>query len=402
MQYRLFCLMLLLSSSASLASDNDLARRRPDKETRWASFENLSAAKGQGGLENNGAKGHPFDSLGPGEMKPLLEVKGAGEIRRIWLTLDKRDPVTLRALRLEMYWDDARTPAVTVPLGDFFGAILGRPVVFENELFANPEGRSFNCYIPMPFRKSARITLTNDGTVTIPHLFYDVDFLLTPKPDPELLYFHATWRRERKTQLGQDFEILPKISGEGRFIGSHVGVMVNAENVGWWGEGEVKMYLDGDTAQPTLVGTGTEDYIGTGWGQKTFANRYQGSLVSDGKTGQYSFYRYHIPDPVYFHRDLRVTIQQIGGNSTKDVSQLIKRKAAVKPITIDTDGKMTKLLEGPKEQTLAEAQAADGSWTNFYRQDDWSATALFYLDTPENPLSALPDVTKQTEAMQAQ
>jgi hypothetical protein len=96
-----------------------------------------------------------------------------------------------------------------------------------------------------------------------------------------------------------------------------------------------------------------------------------------------------------------VTIQQIGGNSTKDVSQLIKRKAAVKPITIDTDGKMTKLLEGPKEQTLAEVQAADGSWTNFYRQDDWSATALFYLDTPENPLSALADVTKRTEAMQA-
>jgi hypothetical protein len=372
------------------AADSSLARRRPDLDTRWASFENLSAAKGQGGAENRGAKGHAFNVLRAGDMQTLLNVAGAGEVRRIWITLPQRDPEMLRALRLDMYWDGAATPAVSVPLGDFFGAILGRAVPFESELFANPEGRSFNCYIPMPFRKGARITLKNEASRDVDLLFYDVDVLTKHKADPDLLYFHAIWTRQQRTELGKDFEILPQVHGEGRYLGAHVGVIVDHSNPGWWGEGEVKMYVDGDRDLPTIVGTGTEDYIGTGWGEGQFHTRYQGSLIADGKRGQYGFYRYHVPDPVYFHKEIRVTIQQIGGAAKKDVQEALAQGVAIRPVTVNDDRAkgIVKLLDGAEPRSLNDS-ALPAGWTNYYRSDDWSAVALFYLDSPENGLPGI-------------
>lgn len=393
------CIPLLVAASVLPAADGDLARRRRDADTRWASFENPGAAKGAGGRENRGAKGHAFDSVRRGETKTLLDVKGAGEIRRIWLTVRERDPEMLRALRLDMFWDGAGRPAVSVPLGDFMGAMLGRPVAFENELFANPEGRSFNCYIPMPFRSGARVTLTNESGRDLPYLFYDIDLLRAAKPDPDALYFHAAFRRERSTGLGRDFEILPRIHGEGRFLGAHFGVMVHPDNTGWWGEGEVKMYIDGDTEYPTIAGTGTEDYIGTGWGQGVYHNRFQGALLGDKAAGQYTFYRYHIPDPVYFHKDIRVTIQTMGGDSKDKIVEAMKKGVPLQPVTIDDDGKLVKLLEGAAPPSLETHPAPASSWVNVYRRDDWSVVAFFYLDSPESGLPALPAVTERTAGL---
>ena len=392
---------LLCFAALSLlsAADSDLAKRRPGVHTRWSSFENPTAGKGTGGSENRGAKGHAFDAIAAGETKTLLDVKGAGEIRRIWFTIRDRDPEMLRAMRLDIYWDGRPTPALSVPVGDFFGAILGRPVAFENELFANPEGRSFNCYIPMPFRTAARVTVTNESARHIAHFFYDIDILALDKPDPDSLYFHASWRRERWTTLGRDFELLPRVEGEGRFLGVHVGVMTHPDNIGWWGEGEVKMYLDGDRELPTIVGTGTEDYIGTGWGQGTFSQRFQGSLVSDGKAGQYGFYRYHIPDPVYFHKELRVTMQQIGGDTKVKMTAMQKRGVAIRPVSMDQGGRFTRLNESGEAVQLDRLEGPDDAWVNVYRRDDWSAVALFYLDKPENGLPGLAPVAQRTDGM---
>jgi hypothetical protein len=375
----------------------DLARRRPDAQTRWATFENPLGAKGAGGKENKGAKGHAFDSVKPGETKTLMEARGAGAIRRIWATVRERDPEMLRSLRLEMFWDGAAKPAVSVPFGDFFGAVLGRPVAFESELFSNPEGRSFVCYVPMPFRKGARVTITNDSGRHLPYLFYDVDYVLTDKPDPDLLYFHASWRRVRWNEPGRDFEILPRVEGEGRFLGANIGVITHPDNAGWWGEGEVKMYVDGDRDLPTIVGTGTEDYIGTGWGQGTFAHRFQGALVADAKAGQYTFYRYHVPDPVYFHRDIRVTIQVMGGAEKEKILELLTRGVPVIPVSVDDNGRLTKLLEEGID--LKSHPAGPKAWTNVYRRDDWSAVALFYLDKPENGLTSIAAVERRTEGL---
>lgn len=398
LQCVLVCICLLAAGVPS-SSGSDLAKRRTGAHTRWSSFENPTAGKGAGGRENRGAKGHAFDTIAAGETKTLLDVKGAGEIRRMWFTIKDRDPQMLRAIRFDIYWDGKPTPAVSVPAGDFFGAILGRRVPFENELFSNPEGRSFNCYIPMPYRTAARVTVTNESTTPITHFFYDIDTLALDEPDPDSLYFHATWRRERWTTLGRDFELLPQVRGEGRFLGVHVGVITHPGNIGWWGEGEVKMYLDGDHDWPTIIGTGTEDYIGTGWGQGTYAQRYQGSLVSDGKNGQYAFYRYHIPDPVYFHNELRVTMQQIGGDTKDKMTAMQKSGVAMRPVTMDENGKLTRFNESDETVQLDQVKAPDDAWVNVYRRDDWSAVALFYLDRPENGLPLLAPVETRTEAM---
>ncbi|MBN1291693.1 MAG: DUF2961 domain-containing protein [Candidatus Latescibacteria bacterium] len=342
-------------------------------------------------MSNKGAKGHAFETFSAGETKTLLDIQGCGTVHRIWMTISKRDPVSLRSVRIEMFWDNSATPAVSAPLGDFFCDIHGHMLAFENELFSNPEGRSFNCSIPMPFRTAAKITVTNDSDQDISHIFYDVNFILCESHENDVLYFHAYWSREHRTTIAQDFEILPSVKGSGRFIGTHIGVITNPGNVGWWGEGEFKAYLDGDSEHPTLAGTGTEDYIGTAWGQGVYNHTYQGCLIADGEKGMFGFYRYHINDPIYFHSDCRITMQQIGGTGKKEVLEQLQKGASIKPVSIDAGEKgFIRLLEGDGKR-LDDASLPDG-WTNFYRRDDWSATAFFYLDSPENGLPKIATV----------
>lgn len=369
-----------------------------DVETRWVTPENPSGEKGRGGVENQGAKGRPFASIGPGETLDLLDIEGAGAITRIWVTLSDRDPVFLRSLRLDMFWDDAPTPAVSVPLGDFFGAINGKSLPMETDLFTNPEGKSFNCLIPMPFRKGARITVTNEASKVLGLITYEVNLIRMGEPDENAMYFHAYWRRERWTRLGEDFEILPKVVGRGRFLGTHIGVIEKPGNEGWWGEGEVKVYLDGDDPFPTLVGTGTEDYIGSGWGQKVFQNRYTGSLFNEDR--QIGFYRYHVPDPVYFRDDCRVTIQVMGSLPKKDAQVFLKKQGIkaipVAIVSIQNGLRYTRLLEDHPDRTVDGPLEADQEWVAFYREDDFSAVAFFYLDKAENGLPPLAPVEART------
>jgi hypothetical protein len=384
--------------SPGTGPDTELFTKPEGVVTRWSSFENIGAEKGAGGRENQAAKGHAFDSIQPGETKVLLDVKGSGTLRRIWLTLQPRDPGILRALRLEMTWDGTAQPAVSVPLGDFFNWVHGRPAKFENALFANPEGRSFVCFIPMPFRRGARVSITNDSDTPISHLFYDINITLGDKHGPDVMYFHASWRRERMTKLAEDFAILPRVRGSGRFIGCHVGVIGNQEYLGWWGEGEVKIYLDGDEQSPTLCGTGTEDYIATAWGQGEYGQRYHGSLEVDNEKQRYSFYRYHIPDPVYFDTDCHVTLQQIGGSNKANVVQMLGDSIDIRPVSADKDGHFVKLLEpGAKIDLLEDID--DSAWVNYYRRDDVSAVAFFYLKAPVSNLPALPPVGERVAGL---
>lgn len=352
-------------------------------QTRWLSFENRSADRGQAGLENEGAKGHAFHHIRSGETATLIDVEGSGTITRIWLTINDRSPEMLRCLRIDMTWDGSPHPAVSAPLGDFFGVAHGRRTPFENALFSDPEGRSFNCFIPMPFRTGARITITNESRKTLSHLFYDVDLLLDVDHSPEALYFHTHWRRESPNALGKEFAILPRISGSGRFLGCNLGVIVDACYKGsWWGEGEVKVRF-GIDVNPTLCGTGTEDYIGTGWGQGVYGHRTQGCLVADKENGQWAFYRYHVDDPIYFDEGCEVSIQTIGGSEKDQVVEMLKDGAALLPISVDTgeENGFIKLLDLPQPVDIEDA-SIPGKWCNFWRQDDWCGTAYFYLDSP--------------------
>ena len=317
----IFKIVIFLLCFTTLSSHGQEIYTFPNNmQTGWSSFENPNAFKGKGGQENKGAKGHPAELLLPSQSKTLLDIQGAGNIQRIWMTLTDRSPTMLRSLVLSMFWDGETKPAVSVPLGDFFGIGLGRTTLFQNALFSSPEGRSFNCNIPMPFRKAAKITITNQSDKPVV-LFYDINFLRVTKQAANVLYFHAFYNQNLNTKLGDDFEILPKVSGKGRFLGCNLGIITDsAYGKSWWGEGEVKMFLDGDSNHPSLVGTGTEDYIGTAFLIKNaYAHLYQGCPVVDSLNNQWAFYRYHIQDPVFFNTDCRITIQQMGADNGENV-----------------------------------------------------------------------------------
>ncbi len=361
----LILMFLVLSSGGQALYD-----KPHDINTRWASAENWTGKKGGGGTANGGRKGSPSFRLNAGQTKTLAEVSGSsGIVRRIWLTIDQRTPEMLRGLQIEMYWDDASEPAVSAPLGDLFNHGLGQMSVFENALFSSPEGRSFNCCIPMPFKKSMRIVARNTTVKDVAMFFYDVDYTLGDKVTDNSLYFHAYYNHQQSTVLGADYQILPKVYGTGRYIGTNISVVAddNKYSNSWWGEGEVKIYIDGDTDYPTLCGTGTEDYIGTGWGQGVFVNQYQGCTIANEKGFEYAFYRFHIPDPVFFYNDIRVTIQQIGFAGKEAIEKLSNMKDPI----YNAEEKM-KPVDFSK----------DLSYILFERSDNVSSCAYFYLDKP--------------------
>lgn len=388
-----FFILCLLWSVLSQAQS--LYEMPVNPQSRLSSFENPNGVKGDGGKTNKTAKGNAFEFMEPGETKNLLDIKGEGTIQRIWLTID-HSPLKLRSLRLQFFWDASNKPAVDVPLGDFFVYNLGKQVAFESALFSSGEGRSYNCYIPMPFKKAVKVLLINEGKERV-KLYYDIDFLLHKLP-LNALYFHAYWNRQRSGQLGDDYVLLPKVEGKGRFLGISVGLNTDTSySKSWWGEGEVKMYLDGDSKYPTINGTGAEDYIGSAWGLGTFINTYQGCTIANDSTGQFCFYRWHIPDAIYFNKDIKVAIQQIGGWMKDDMKKLYQRGANFKAVTVDGP-RFVRLLDMDKPPLLTDPNFPDG-WVNFYRIDDYSSVSYFYLDKPASSLPALPSLDVRIRAV---
>jgi hypothetical protein len=382
------CFLVLHISASSQSGAGNLFKFDGNSKPRWSSPENMNGIKGAGGKENHGAKGRPSRYIEPGETLVLLDIKDQGIINRIWLTINDRSRTMLRSLRLEMFWDGETKPAVSAPLGDFFGMTLGRMTSFSNALFASPEGRSFNCFIPMPFKTGARIQITNETGKRLSALFFDVDYQLTKHWDKNNLYFHAYWHRDTATTLARDFELLPKVDGKGRLLGVDVGINANPAygNI-WWGEGEVKVFLDGDKEYPTLVGTGTEDYIGNAWSQAVFISDYSGCLVADEPNLQWTFYRYHIPDPVFFESNCRMTIPQMGSTFRKDVLAAQKRGAPMIPTSgDDARGNIRHLY---KTGIALDDPIVTEEFALFYRTDDLCSTAYFYLDKPSDNLPAL-------------
>jgi hypothetical protein len=196
-------------------------------QTRWASMENPDAKKGGGGMVGFGRKGSACKPMAAGESLVMAHGDGAGIVRRLWVTIPDRVPELMRGMVIRMYWDGESKPAVEAPLGDFFCQPLAKPVAFENAWFDNPEGRSFNCRIPMPFRKGFKIIVANESPKRCEMFFYDVEYTLGDKLDANTCYFHAHYRRENPTTLRKDFEILPRIKGRGRFLGCSLGVIAD-------------------------------------------------------------------------------------------------------------------------------------------------------------------------------
>lgn len=309
--------------------------------SRAVNAENLNGEKGRAataaGPLGPSRKGSPcIGNVEPGAVVTLADIDGPGVIQHIWITVTDhtdKDFFVLRDLVLRMYWDDEEVPSVESPLGDFFCNGFGRGCVVNSlPIVVNP-ARGFNCYFPMPFRKKARITIENQHETVLPALFYQVDYCLYDELPDMSAYFHAQWRRQRLTQKQQDYIILDQVKGKGQYVGTYLG-LTTLERY-WWGEGEVKFYLDGDDEYPTICSTGTEDYFGGAW---SFASQQDGKTVentyctpflgypyysahdelahnlyhNDDCPPMRGFYRWHIPDPIRFSENIKVTIQQIG------------------------------------------------------------------------------------------
>ncbi len=362
-------------------------------ESTIPTFENLNGTKSSGGKTNFSAKGNAAESIPAGTSKTLLNITGAGTIQRMWFTLQDRSPKMLRSVRVRIFWDNESEPAVDVPFGDFFGFGLSKIVKMENEFFSSGEGRSLNCFIPMPFRKGTKVEIVNESPNQIDSFFFDIDFVKLEKQDDNALYFHAFWKRKSDSKLQENFNFLPTISSKGRFLGVSIGVITQKEYKNtWWGEGEVKMFIDNDEKYPTWNGTGAEDYAGTAWGMGTFNNKFQGCTVADEKKGQFAFYRFHIPDEIYFHKNFRAEIQQIGGAPKDVVKKMLRKKLPMKIVTVSGAKGSFRLLDHPMD--IESPDFPDG-WVNFYRTDDYSAKSYFYLDSPVHQLEKLPAVSER-------
>jgi hypothetical protein len=363
----LACAALLAASGVSAQQLYEIPR---NVGTRWYSFENPEGTPGAGGRAQEGLKGAASRLIAAGETVVLADVAGPGVVRRIWLTVPGQVE-TLRGWVVRMYWDGQDWPSAEAPLQDFFGLPFARQAPFESVFFSNPEGRSFNCVVPMPFRAHARITLANESPKPA-QLFYDVDATVGDALPGDLAYFHARYRRENPTTPKRDFEVLPRVTGRGRYLGANVGVRsTQHRRPAWFGEGELKVYVDGEREWPTLVGTGTEDLVGSAWGLGRFAHLYQGAPLSDEKDGVWGFYRYHVPDPVYFGEAIRVTLQQIAGASVSDLRRLpeVDRPELVK--------NHRRFDPSAYSRPQDEAQ-----WENFETPQDVCATAYWYQTLP--------------------
>ncbi|MBQ2955318.1 MAG: DUF2961 domain-containing protein [Clostridia bacterium] len=336
-----------------------------DAQTRSISPENLTGEPGKGAMTpaaegtawkaardlGDGWKVNPYLLMPPGEVTVLADIRGSGTIQHIWMTSGSGD---WRNQILRIYWDGSDIPAVECPLGDFFACGWGQYAQISSLAVCVNPGKAFNAYWAMPFRTRCLITMENRTEEVVP-LYYQVTYELGEVPE-NAAYFHAQFRRVNPLPYKEVFTLLDKIEGRGQYVGTYMAWGVN--NCGWWGEGEIKFYMDGDQEYPTICGTGTEDYFCGSYnfdvgGQYTeFSTPYSGLsqvIRPDGayrSQTRFSLYRWHLTDPIRFRKNLKVTIQALGWRS------------------------------GGRYLPL---------------QDDLAAVVYFYLDKPASVLPPLPD-----------
>jgi hypothetical protein len=306
------CLLSIMSYSQApfngLENNMGSIYRLSNAQTRSISPENFTGEKGKGGMADpankdkvnmanatnaardlgQGWKVNPYIRIQSGETVTLAEISGSGAIQHIWMT----PTGNWRFSIIRMYWDDETEPSVECPVGDFFCMGWGEYAPLSSLAVCVNPGSAFNCYWPMPFHKKCRITMENINDAEAMTLYYQIDYTLTEVP-ADAGYFHAQFRRSNPNTTSV-YTIADGIKGKGQFVGVYLAWGVN--NNGWWGEGEIKFYLDGDNKFPTICGTGTEDY---------FCGTYKSQQ-------RFGLYRWHIADPIRFEKDLKITIQDLG------------------------------------------------------------------------------------------
>jgi len=346
----ILCLIVplkLISQSRFNGLDMNMGNlfRLSDAKTRSISPENFTGEKGKGGMADpadkdkpnvanaanaardlgKGWKVNPYIRIQPGQTFTLAEITGPGAIQHIWMT----PTGNWRFSIIRFYWDDENEPSIECPVGDFFGMGWGTYALLSSLAVCVNPGSAFNCYWVMPFRKKCKITMENISDTDPMTLYYQIDYTLTEVP-ADAAYLHAQFRRANPNETSV-YTIVDGIKGKGHYVGVYMAWGVH--NNGWWGEGEIKFYIDGDTEYPTICGTGTEDYFCGSYDFDTrkknaygveevnyteFCTPYSGLhqvIRGDGHYNvmqRFGLYRWHIMDPIRFEKDLKVTIQDLG------------------------------------------------------------------------------------------
>ena len=313
----------------------NLSRLSPAR-TRSISAENPRGEKGRAAMGMEGTGAHFARNIGEGwKVSPsvvvpagttytVADIEGPGAIQSFWIGGSLGRHILLR-----FYWDGQERPSVEAPITDFFAffwpdqnqdSSTGRFPTLQSLPVLVAPNRGYNCFWEMPFRQRCRITVENRSDQDA-IVYYQVNYALTEVPE-DAAYFHAQYRQARPVEGGV-YTLLDGVQGRGHYVGTALGVGINGHG-GWWGEGEIKFYLDGDGAYPTICGTGTEDYFGgayelmAGGGYNPYSAPYMGMyhvIAPDGRYNsqqRFSLYRWHIPDPIRFESDLKVTIQDLG------------------------------------------------------------------------------------------
>ena len=304
-------------------------------QSRSISPENFTGKRGKGGMATEGTGAAAAHDLGQGwKVSPsvvveagstftMANIQGPGTIEQIWLTPTGNWRMSI----LRIYWDDQENPSVECPIGDFFACGWGQYAQVSSLAVCVNPGSAFNCYWSMPFAKRCRVTLENIADEDM-YLYYQINYSEAPVAN-NAAYFHAQFRRTNPLPYKEVYTIVDGIEGHGHYAGTYMAWGVN--NSGWWGEGEIKFFMDGDDEFPTICGTGTEDYF---CGSYNFENKQTGQyqeyntpyaglpqvLRPDGvyrSQTRFGLYRWHITDPVRFGQDLRVTIQALGWRSDR-------------------------------------------------------------------------------------
>jgi hypothetical protein len=349
--FLLFCAPFFATAQENafdgLAGNISNLYRLSNAKSRSISPENLTGEKGKGGMAKEGTasreardlgqgwKVNPYVIIQPGQTFTLGEINTAGAIQHIWMT----PTGNWRYSILRMYWDGETEPSVEAPVGDFFAMGWGKYAPISSLAVCVNPGSAFNSYWPMPFRKKAKITMENLDAEPM-RLYYQIDYTESAVPS-DAAYFHAQFRRTNPLPYKQVYTIIDNIKGKGQYVGTYMAWGVH--NNGWWGEGEIKFYMDGDKEFPTINGTGTEDYFNGSYNfenkekkqYEPFTTPYSGLaqvIKPDGlyiSQQRFGLYRWHIMDPVRFESDLRVTIQALGWRSNRTYLPLMDDIASV-------------------------------------------------------------------------
>ena len=324
---------LFAGTRAATAQSSTAPASAPATLPNYARAQNYKTRK-QSSYDRSGGN-RDFWPMAPGQTLEVFQSDGPGIITHIWFTIEAESPHHLKELVLRIYWEGNAKPSVETPIGDFFGLNMGEYFLYQSAFLNCSNVKALNCYFAMPFRRSARITVTNEGAKKVEALYSNIDYKLVPSLPEDALYFHAQYRQATPTQAvqfagepeinidGRQNYVFLETQGKGQVMGVTLGILQLSDN--WFGEGDEMIFIDGD-AKPTINGTGTEDYFCGAWdfggpGGTTFSNLYNGAPflgLPERAGGRYCLYRWHADNPIAFEKSIKYTIEHGHANDRSD------------------------------------------------------------------------------------